>query len=89
MTPTALLEALSTQGVTLVAEGNNIRVTPSDRLTPEALNLLREHKQDLLVILASSHPGDTVTLNGHPHRVAACAIGFPDGSGYTMPHSGQ
>jgi hypothetical protein len=73
----ALLAELRSRGVTLVAEGDSLRVRPASRLTPGLRRLILRHKSALLAALrATPTPADL--------EVAARAIeqdlGMPPGS---------
>ena len=44
----AILECLKASGLHIRAEGGNLRVGPKEAVTPETLELIREHKAELL-----------------------------------------
>ncbi len=54
----ALIHKLATLDVELAADGNRLRFRPVERVTPDLLAQLREHKADLLAALASGAAGD-------------------------------
>lgn len=49
--PIDVLNELRARGVELRAQGNRLRFRPVDRVTPDLLARLREHKAELLAIL--------------------------------------
>ena len=51
-----ILTAVRADGFELMAEGDRIRIEPGDRLTDEALSLIRAHKAELLRLLAANEP---------------------------------
>ena len=51
-----ILTALRADGFELMAEGDRIRIEPGDRLTDEALSLIRAKKAELLRLLAANKP---------------------------------
>lgn len=56
MTPAALLDNLRTRGIRIEALSNgNLFVAPKERLSPELLDEVRQHKGGLLRLLSDSH----------------------------------
>ena len=52
MNASALLETLTARGVALQAHGEKLRWSPRDAVTPIEVEALRQHKADLLNLLA-------------------------------------
>lgn len=66
MTTLALLSDLAAVGVTLQPQGDKLRFHPRDRVTPELLDRITEHKPELLRVLAEPEPfGDLQPRDDH------------------------
>jgi hypothetical protein len=50
-TPIAVLKEAAERGLTLSINGQKLRVTPTNRLTPDFHETLRQHKWHLLTML--------------------------------------
>jgi hypothetical protein len=50
-TPIAVMKEAAERGVTLSVNGQKLRVTPAERLTPDFYETLRQHKWHLLTML--------------------------------------
>jgi hypothetical protein len=48
MNAAAILSRLQASGLHLRAEGGNLHISPKEAVTPETLDLIREHKAELL-----------------------------------------
>jgi hypothetical protein len=48
---TRVLSRVQAHGITLVPDGNRLRFSPASALTPELVEELRQHKEDILSIL--------------------------------------
>ena len=51
-----LLEAVHASGVTIRADGSDLKIKPAGILSPELKSRLREHKADLLALLNGKQP---------------------------------
>jgi hypothetical protein len=56
VTATTLLDRLHQLGVTIIADGDHLRLRPRSLLTPEDLDALRTHKPELLALLRRPRP---------------------------------
>jgi hypothetical protein len=63
MTAPELLADLARQGFTLTREGDGIRVLPASRLTEADRRAIREHKPELLALLAAGRPWGQTAAN--------------------------
>lgn len=70
MNPADILTALRADGFRLTAEGDRIRIEPGDRLTDEALSLVRANKPALLDLLRAGEVTELARL------VRACGIAY-------------
>ena len=52
MNPEVVLDILERAGVTVVADGTRLRAKPSDALNDELRGLIREHKEDIVRLIA-------------------------------------
>ncbi len=68
MTPTVLLEALHSRGVSARVENGDLKLRPARSLDAETLGLVREHKAALLALLQPPSP--------HEYSCAATDEGF-------------
>ena len=85
MTAEELLNAAQAQGLTLVADGTQLRIRPGSRLTPELLTHLRARKSELIDLL--TWPEECLAAereHGHP-----CARLFPLIGGQVSTSMGQ
>ena len=57
MVTEALINNLARLGVTLVSDGDRLRYYPKDAVGPELVTRLREHKAEVLEIMANPWPG--------------------------------
>lgn len=55
--PLELLELLAEQGVQVFLEGDKLKATPKDKLTPDLVELMRPHAQGIREVLASKRIG--------------------------------
>ncbi len=55
-----LFEELARMGVVLVADSDRLRFYPRDKVTPELVKRLKEHKAEVLAIMADPWPEDYV-----------------------------
>jgi hypothetical protein len=58
MTPQEVLALVQGLGLLVRAEGNNLFVSPVEKLTPELRSLLTQYKDELLDLLAPQHFGN-------------------------------
>ena len=93
-TPEVLVR-ITAAGVTLAARGGNLVARPRAAVTPEVLELIKAHKQELLAAIESpliaraveilrERPGDVRAVVGKPQSNGRClvavAVRNPDGS---------
>ena len=93
-TPEVLVR-ITAAGVTLAARGGNLVARPRAAVTPEVLELIKAHKQELLAAIESpliaravailrERPGDVRAAVGKPQSNGRClvavAVRNPDGS---------
>lgn len=93
-TPEVLVR-ITAAGVTLAARGGNLVARPRAAVTPEVLELIKAHKQELLAVIESpliaraieilcARPGDVRAVVGKPQSNGRClvavAVRNPDGS---------
>ncbi len=71
LNPTEILLAeLRGRGITLQAHGDKLRYRPRDQMTPDLIERLKAHKDDVLAILAACSGTD----QSNPRRYAARLI---------------
>jgi hypothetical protein len=70
VTATELLADLARQGFTLAAEGDRVRVRPANRLTDALRQVIREHRDQLLSLLAAGGTWDQTEAD----RLVAAAL---------------
>ena len=90
-----LLERITAAGVSLAARNGNIVARPRAEVTPDVLELIKAHKQELLAAIESpliaravemlrERPSDVRVVVGKPQANGRClvavAIRNPDGS---------
>ncbi|MBM3566049.1 MAG: hypothetical protein FJX42_08055 [Alphaproteobacteria bacterium] len=73
----ALLAQLSEAGLSLVADGDRLRVAPANRLTADLRQAIRSHKPELLAALRQDAQGAKVLKVLNPERLSA----FKDSAG--------
>lgn len=87
MTAIEVLYECRARGVKLQADGGRLRFSPPDRVPSALVAALREHKPELLAMLADPPP--VVEPETHADREALrfmrTAVGWPDGRGWYDP----
>ena len=53
-----LFNELADRGVTLVSDGDRLRYYPRAKMTPELVERLREHKAEVVAVIADPWPAD-------------------------------
>jgi hypothetical protein len=56
MIAATLIESLSSRGLSVLADGDTIKISPSAALTDEDRQAIRDHKAELLELLRRSEP---------------------------------
>jgi TubC N-terminal docking domain len=63
VTPAALVAELRARGVTLLPDGESLKVRPVSRLIPGELEALRQHKAEVLALLATERRPQSLRLD--------------------------
>lgn len=63
MSPAALVETLRARGVTLEVHGDRLKVRPATAVTPDEVEKLRQHKTEVLRLLAPAPAATPVSLD--------------------------
>ena len=66
MSAVQLIQDLTEAGVTVAVRGDKLRCTPRERMTPQLIHRVREHKPELLARLACAN--DTLTADALWHQ---------------------
>ena len=75
MNASQLIRELAEAGVTIAVRGEVLRCTPRERMTPQLLQRVREHKPELLARL--EYATDTLNANAVWHQTLDQLAGDP------------
>ena len=75
MSAVQLIQDLTEAGVTVAVRGDKLRCTPRERMTPQLIHRVREHKPELLARL--EYATDTLSANAVWHQTLDQLAGDP------------
>ena len=75
MSAVQLIQDLTEAGVTVAVRGDKLRCTPRERMTPQLIHRVREHKPELLARL--EYASDTLTADALWHQALDQLEGDP------------
>ena len=75
MSAVQLVQDLTEAGATVAVRGDKLRCTPRERMTPQLIHRVREHKPELLARL--EYASDTLTADALWHKALDQLEGDP------------
>ena len=80
MTATEILSELERRGVRLEVVADRLRFRPKEAVTPELVEVLKQHKGEILTVLQSRQPATSYGLCPGPDKCGGCySVGVIDG----------
>ncbi|MHB8210870.1 MAG: TubC N-terminal docking domain-related protein [Acidithiobacillus sp.] len=75
MAASSLLAELRAEGFTLTAEGSRLRVAPADSLTDELRQRIKEHRAEIVALLAAESTPAVRSATDMPPQPRKCSTG--------------